>query len=83
MSMLRKTKQQIAHTSMIPSLGNRDLRTLQDIINSEKAFIKANASAGQAWHANADALKAWGEGEGEDLSVSCFELPVVCLACSF
>lgn len=69
-TMLRKTKQQIAHTSMIPSLGNRDLRALQDIINSEKAFIKSNVSSAQSWHANADALKAWGEGEGEDLAVS-------------
>lgn len=70
MSMLRKTKQQIAHTSMIPSLGNRDLRSLQDVINSEKAFIKANSNSSQAWHSNAESLKAWGDGEGEDLSVS-------------
>lgn len=68
MSMLRKTKQQIAHTSMIPSLGNRDLRTLQDVINSEKAFIKSNATSAQSWHANADSIKAWGDGEGDDLS---------------
>lgn len=66
--MLRKTKQQIAHTSMIPSLGNRDLRSLQEIINTEKAFIKSNAASGQSWHANAEALKAWGDGEGDDLS---------------
>ncbi|CAO1618638.1 unnamed protein product [Parajaminaea phylloscopi] len=68
MSMLRKTKQQIAHTSMLPSLGNRDLRALQDVINSEKSFIKANSGSAQSWHANAEAIKAWGEGEGEDLS---------------
>ncbi|PWN23904.1 hypothetical protein BCV69DRAFT_296213 [Microstroma glucosiphilum] len=66
--MLRKTKQQIAHTSIIPVLGNRDLKTLQNVIVSEKTFIKENGDAAQAWHANGDALKAWGEGEGEELS---------------
>ncbi|CAO1629476.1 unnamed protein product [Sympodiomycopsis kandeliae] len=68
MSMLRKTKQQIAHTSMIPSLGNRDLRSLQDIINSEKSFIKNNAVAAQSWHTNAESLKAWADDEGDDLN---------------
>jgi hypothetical protein len=68
--MLRKTKQQIAHTSIIPVLGNRDLKTLQNVIVSEKTFIKENGDAAQAWHANGEALKAWGEGEGEELSVS-------------
>lgn len=68
--MLRKTKQQIAHTSMIPSLGNRDLKALQEVINSEKAFIKADANSSTAWQSSANALKAWGEGEGEDLAVS-------------
>lgn len=68
--MLRKTKQQIAHTSMMPALGNRDLRSLQELINSEKAFIKADSNSSTAWQTTTNALKAWSEGEGEDLAVS-------------
>ncbi|PWN30548.1 hypothetical protein BDZ90DRAFT_229564 [Jaminaea rosea] len=66
--MLRKTKQQIAHTSMMPALGNRDLRSLQELINSEKAFIKADSNSSTAWQTTTNALKAWSEGEGEDLA---------------
>jgi hypothetical protein len=40
MSLLRKAQQQIAHTSTLPSLGNRDLRSLQDVINNEKDWTK-------------------------------------------
>lgn len=55
---------------MIPSLGNRELKTLQEIINAEKAFIKSNSGTAQAWHSGSEALKSWGDGEGDDLSVS-------------
>ena len=70
MSLLRKAQQQIAHTSTLPALGNRDLRSLQDVINNEKDWTKSGNRAAQDWQKSAESLKAWGEGEGEDLAVS-------------
>ncbi|CEH15089.1 SPHINGOLIPID LONG CHAIN BASE-RESPONSIVE PROTEIN PIL1 [Ceraceosorus bombacis] len=68
MSLLRRAQQQIAHTSTLPALGNKDLRSLQDVITNEKEFIKSGARAGNDWQRSAESLKSWGESEGEDLA---------------
>ncbi|KAN0064855.1 hypothetical protein ACQY0O_001912 [Thecaphora frezii] len=68
MSFLKRAQQQIAHTSTVPVLGNQDLRSLQDVISSEKDFIKSNARAASDFKKNAEALRAWSADEGADLN---------------
>lgn len=43
-------------------------RNLQEIINSEKDFIKSNARSAQDFHKTAEAIKNWSTSEGEDLN---------------
>lgn len=43
-------------------------RSLQEIINSEKDFIKSNARSAQDFHKTAEAIKNWSTSEGEDLN---------------
>ncbi|KAE8211900.1 hypothetical protein CF327_g4397 [Tilletia walkeri] len=67
--MFAKAKQGLAHNTVAPSLlGNRDLKQLQSVINTEKDFVKSHTRTGSDFKDTADALKAWGESEGEDLS---------------
>ncbi|EPQ30512.1 uncharacterized protein PFL1_02038 [Pseudozyma flocculosa PF-1] len=68
MSFFKKAQQQIAHTSTVPVLGNQDLRALQDVISSEKDFIKTNTRAASDYKKNAEAIKAWSVEEGPDLN---------------
>ena len=67
MSFFKKAQQQVAHTSKVPVLGNQDLRSLQDLISTEKFFIQSSTKAASDFKKNADALKAWCTDEGEDL----------------
>ncbi|KAF8330762.1 Eisosome component PIL1-domain-containing protein [Cantharellus anzutake] len=57
----------IAHTTILPSLGNKDLRTLQDFITAEKGAISGLQKLSLDWGRAADALRTWGSGEGDDL----------------
>ena len=43
MSLFKKAQSAVAHNSKIPSLGNSDLKQLQEMIHREKAFVAANA----------------------------------------
>ncbi|PWN47370.1 hypothetical protein IE53DRAFT_371514 [Violaceomyces palustris] len=67
MSFLKKAQQQMAHTTKVPTLGNYELRTLQDIITTEKFFIQTNTKAAADFKKNAESLKTWAEEEGDDL----------------
>lgn len=43
-------------------------RSLQEIINTEKDFIKSNAKSAQDFHRTAESIKNWSTTEGEDLN---------------
>jgi len=67
--MFRSARTQIAHNATFGSLaGNKDLKPLQDTINAEKSLIQAWQQLIVDCERAAEALKAWGAGEGEDLS---------------
>ncbi|WFD36085.1 hypothetical protein MCUN1_002956 [Malassezia cuniculi] len=68
MSLIRKAQSKIAHNTSFPSLGNRDLKDLQDLINSDKTFVAANNKAAAEFQKNANALRAWGSSEGDDFA---------------
>jgi len=57
----------IAHSSNLPSLGNKDLKSLQDLIHSEKSVLFSLQKLSTDLSKSSDALKTWGLGEGEDL----------------
>ena len=63
--MLKK----IAHSSNLPSIGNKDLRALQDLIHTEKTVLTGLQKLSADLSKSSDALKTWGLGEGEDLGV--------------
>ncbi|KAG8937207.1 hypothetical protein FRC03_000316 [Tulasnella sp. 419] len=63
---IRSVSKQLAHSSILP-LGNHDLRPLQDLITAEKNLIASIQKVSQDFSKAAEALKAWGCGEGEDL----------------
>ncbi|KDN53145.1 hypothetical protein K437DRAFT_271928 [Tilletiaria anomala UBC 951] len=68
MSFLKKAQQQIAHNTVAPSLmGNSDLKSLQAVITSEKEFMKNNSKTGADFGKNVEAIKNWGNEQGEDL----------------
>ncbi|KAG8942597.1 hypothetical protein FRC04_003584 [Tulasnella sp. 424] len=68
MSVFRSTlSKQIAHTTILPALGNKDLKLLQDLITAEKFAVSSSQKLADDWAKAADALKAWGAGEGDDL----------------
>ncbi|KAG8911391.1 hypothetical protein FRC01_005732, partial [Tulasnella sp. 417] len=52
---------------MLPALGNKDLKLLQDLITAEKFVVSSSQKLSDDWAKAADALKAWGAGEGDDL----------------
>lgn len=60
-----------AHASLMPSLvGNKDLAVLQELITTEKAVMNGLQKLATDYAKAAEALKAWGAGEGDDLGVS-------------
>ncbi|OBZ77366.1 Sphingolipid long chain base-responsive protein PIL1 [Grifola frondosa] len=66
--MFKTAAKKLAHNSTIPALaGNKDLRSLQDLITAEKSVLnslhKLSADIARA----CEALKLWGMGEGDDL----------------
>ncbi|KAL0578943.1 hypothetical protein V5O48_003034 [Marasmius crinis-equi] len=66
--MFKSAATKIAHNSTLPSLaGNHDLKTLQDLINAEKVVLSSLQKLSADFTRAADALRAWGMGEGEDL----------------
>lgn len=67
MSLFKKAQSAVAHNSKIPSLGNSDLKQLQEMIHREKAFVAANAKTATEIQLSSDALRAWGSNEGDDL----------------
>lgn len=67
--MFKSAATKLAHNSTIPALaGNKDLRPLQDLITTEKAIITSLAKLSADFIRASEALRAWGLGEGEDLS---------------
>jgi len=65
--MLGSVGAKIAHASTIPSLGNPELRTLQELITAEKGvLVSVQRLAGDVGK-SAETLKNWGMGEGDDL----------------
>jgi hypothetical protein len=64
----------IAHSSNLPSLGNRDLKSLQDLIHTEKSVLITLQKLSVDLSKSSDALKTWGLGEGEDLGVGAFAM---------
>ncbi|KAL0959001.1 hypothetical protein HGRIS_014314 [Hohenbuehelia grisea] len=66
--MFRSAATKIAHNSTLPALaGNKELRPLQDLITSEKVVMAALQNYSNDFAKAADALRAWGVGEGDDL----------------
>ncbi|KAI0929537.1 hypothetical protein AcV7_005370 [Taiwanofungus camphoratus] len=66
--MFRTAAKKIAHNSTIPALaGNKDLRTLQDLITAEKSVLNSLQKLSVDIAKASEALKAWGMGEGDDL----------------
>ncbi|KAF9505923.1 hypothetical protein BS47DRAFT_486184 [Hydnum rufescens UP504] len=57
----------IAHTTIIPALGNRDLKLLQDFITAEKSVVSSLQRLSADYGKAAEALRIWGHGEGDDL----------------
>ncbi|KAI0725111.1 hypothetical protein C8Q72DRAFT_889146 [Fomitopsis betulina] len=74
--MFRQAAKKIAHNSTLPVLGgNKDLRTLQELITAEKAVLHSLQRLSTDIAKASEGLKAWGLGEGDDLgdtlSASC------------
>ncbi|KAH6909794.1 hypothetical protein BKA70DRAFT_176316 [Coprinopsis sp. MPI-PUGE-AT-0042] len=66
--MFRSAASKIAHNTTLPSLGaNADLRPLQDLITLEKTVIISLQKLSADYSKAADALRTWGQNEGEDL----------------
>ncbi|KZT42574.1 hypothetical protein SISSUDRAFT_892176 [Sistotremastrum suecicum HHB10207 ss-3] len=57
----------IAHTSILPVLGNQDLRSLQDLITAEKSVLSSIQKLATDLTKASESLKIWGAGEGDDL----------------
>ncbi|KAI0722123.1 hypothetical protein C8Q72DRAFT_787500 [Fomitopsis betulina] len=69
--MFKLAARKIAHNSTLPVLGgNKDLRTLQELITAEKAVLQSLQKLSNDIAKASEALKAWGVGEGVDLWVS-------------
>ncbi|CCM03443.1 uncharacterized protein FIBRA_05576 [Fibroporia radiculosa] len=66
--MFRSATKRIAHSSTLPALGgNKDLRTLQDLIIAEKAVLNSLQKLSIDITKASEALRTWGSGEGDDL----------------
>ncbi|WFD31403.1 hypothetical protein MSPP1_002438 [Malassezia sp. CBS 17886] len=66
MSIFRKAQTAVAHNSSFPSLGNNELKELQDLIHAEKQFVGANAKAASEADKCSEMLRQWGSSEGDD-----------------
>jgi len=67
MSLFKRAQSAVAHNSKIPQLGNSDLKSLQELIHAEKAYVASNAKVAAETQNTADALRIWASGEGDDL----------------
>ncbi|KAL7422528.1 hypothetical protein Q5752_003176 [Cryptotrichosporon argae] len=63
----KKIGKSIAHTSLLPGLGNKDLRALQDVITAEKGVLQAAERLGAETSTVAAKLPVYGQQEGPDL----------------
>ncbi|KAK4689622.1 hypothetical protein P7C73_g485, partial [Tremellales sp. Uapishka_1] len=64
----KKLGKSLAHTSLLPALGNKDLRALQDVINAEKGILTSTEKLAGETHKAALSLPAYGSQEGPDLA---------------
>ncbi|WFD42480.1 hypothetical protein MPSI1_001125 [Malassezia psittaci] len=67
MSIFKKAQTAVAHNSTFSTLGNSDLKDLQNLINAEKLFASTNAKAASEIQKSADSLRTWSGGSGDDL----------------
>ncbi|KAI6004483.1 hypothetical protein F5J12DRAFT_837272 [Pisolithus orientalis] len=67
--MFKSAATKIAHNTTIPALavGNPDLRPLQDLITAEKSVLVSLQRLSTDLTKASDALRVWGQGEGDDL----------------
>ncbi|OCF32639.1 hypothetical protein I316_05560 [Kwoniella heveanensis BCC8398] len=63
----KKLKGSFAHQSLLPGLGNKDMRALQDIITTEKGVLQMSEKLAIDTQKAASALPAYGIQEGPDL----------------
>ncbi|KAG6334280.1 hypothetical protein ID866_4808 [Astraeus odoratus] len=71
-TMFNSAATKIAHSSTIPALASAtsssELRQLQDLITAEKSVLLSLQKLSTDLAKASEALRAWGEGEGDDLS---------------
>ncbi|KAF9223075.1 hypothetical protein BS17DRAFT_782331 [Gyrodon lividus] len=66
--MFKSAATKIAHNTTIPALaGNSDLRPLQDLITAEKTVLVSLQRLSVDLSKASEALRIWGQGEGDDL----------------
>ncbi|KAF7800083.1 hypothetical protein EIP86_011326 [Pleurotus ostreatoroseus] len=67
--MFRSATTRIAHNSTVPGLARlgKDLKALQELINAEKLVMQTLQKLAQDVGKASEALKQWGNGEGDDL----------------
>ncbi|KAI0746842.1 hypothetical protein C8Q80DRAFT_1104754 [Daedaleopsis nitida] len=66
--MFKNAARKIAHNTTVPGLaGKQDLRSLQDLITAEKAVLNSFQRLSVDFARASDALRVWGQGEGDDL----------------
>ncbi|KAI0646361.1 hypothetical protein C8Q79DRAFT_909544 [Trametes meyenii] len=70
--MFKTAARKIAHNTTMPGLpglsAKQDLRALQDLITAEKAILNSLQRLSSDFGRASEALRAWGQGEGEDLA---------------
>ncbi|KAG6334281.1 hypothetical protein ID866_4809 [Astraeus odoratus] len=68
--MFKSAATKIAHSTTIPALAgaNPDLRQLQDLITAEKSVLVSLQRLSNDLSKASEALRAWGQVEGDDLS---------------
>ncbi|KAH9852575.1 hypothetical protein C2E23DRAFT_730613 [Lenzites betulinus] len=68
--MFKNAARKIAHNTTMPGLvsAKQDLRALQDLITAEKSILNSLQKLSTDFLRASEALKAWGQGEGEDLT---------------
>ncbi|PIL27567.1 hypothetical protein GSI_10718 [Ganoderma sinense ZZ0214-1] len=66
--MFKNAARKIAHNTTVPGLaGKQDLRSLQDLITAEKAVLSSLQRLSADFARASEALRIWGQGEGDDL----------------
>ncbi|KAF9652690.1 hypothetical protein BDM02DRAFT_3126152 [Thelephora ganbajun] len=69
--MFKSAATKLAHNSTIPALaGNSELRPLQEVIATKKLVLQSLQRLSTDFGKSSDALRAWANGEGEDLGLS-------------